>query len=89
MEPTLIIDEKHTDDIFNEEFFAPILAVYPYRSVCIGCFGSIFSNNYNMISEIKDSLSKLSKKSSKKLGGCFNRIYRVCNQKIQKYLCKN
>jgi 1-pyrroline-5-carboxylate dehydrogenase len=67
-EPTLIIDENHNDDIFNKEFFAPILAVYPYRTTYDGIekckkqnmyslTGSIFSDDINTIIEIKDSLS--------------------------------
>ena len=67
-EPTLIIDEKHSNNIFNEEFFAPILAVYPYKTVMDGIqnckkqdtyalTGSIFSNNLRTITDIKDSLS--------------------------------
>lgn len=66
--PTLIIDETHNPDIFGEEFFAPILAVYPYRTLHDGIqscktqhkyalTGSIFSKNENNIIEIKDSLS--------------------------------
>mgnify|MGYP001244776163 CR=1 FL=1 len=63
-EPTVVTCQDHSDQIFNDEFFAPILAVYKYSEkdldktmhLCkdsnnYALTGSVFSNNKKFIRE--------------------------------------
>ena len=69
--PNILICRDHNHRVFSEEFFAPILTIYPYNkqnldqtlNLCkntnnYALTGSIFSKNYNRVNRISEFLEE-------------------------------
>ena len=67
--PNILICRDHNHRVFSEEFFAPILTIYPYSKESLdetlelckntnnyALTGSIFSKDYNKVNRISDFL---------------------------------
>lgn len=70
MEPTIVLAENHNNFLFSEEFFAPLLSVYPYSEnkldetldLCknatqYGLTGSVFSREEEFINHFSDYMN--------------------------------
>lgn len=68
VEPQVLICENHDHQVFNEEFFAPILAIYPYKEedkestmdMCVG------TNNYSLTGAVFSQDSNFSEYANNK-----------------------
>ena len=67
IEPNVLVCKNHSHKVFNEEFFGPIIAIYPYDNLeetinlCkysnnYALTGSIFSNNSKFIENMSNEL---------------------------------